>query len=389
LLLNPYETTKNAWSALELTGRFLCLSVCLCSVFITFNVTNLEATMVKNALKRSTSTKPSPALRLVGTKNLPREDWLEIRKRGIGSSDAAAAVGLNPYKSQLELWLEKTGRDDTLPKTDPNDEDSPTYWGNLLEPIVAAHYSRRTGHKVRRINAVLQHPHPSLLWMLANIDREVIGSDEVQILECKTAGINGARLWKDGVPEYVQLQVQHQLAVTGKTTADVAVLLGGQQLEIHRIQRDEALISRLIELEQRFWRYVESDTPPPADGSESAELALRCLYPNDSGATLDFTQDLQLSATFADLVNVRQSLAELDHQEARFKQTLQQAMGEASKATFETGAVTWKKAKDSLGLDSQKLLKEQPQLLQQYATTKTGSRRFLIQPSVVQSSVVQ
>ncbi|MCD2451140.1 YqaJ viral recombinase family protein [Methylicorpusculum oleiharenae] len=335
--------------------------------------------MTETALQITPIQKAKPALRLVKTKDMPREDWLAIRKRGIGSSDAAAAVGLNPYQSQLELWLEKTGRDDNLPKIDPHDETSPTYWGNLLEPIVAAHYRQRTGHKVRRINAVLQHPHPHLFWMLANIDREVVGCDEVHILECKTAGINGARLWRDGVPEYVQLQVQHQLAVTGKATADVAVLLGGQALEIHRIHRDEALIARLIQLEQRFWHYVETDTPPPADGSESADLALRCLYPHDSGATLDFSQDVPLSATFADLVNVRQSLAELEQQEALFKQTLQQAIGDASKATFETGSVTWKKAKDSVVLDTPRLLKEQPTLLQQYATTKTGSRRFLVQ----------
>lgn len=327
----------------------------------------------------SAASKPRPALRLVGTKDLPREDWLAVRKRGIGSSDAAAAVGLNPYKSQLELWLEKTGRDENLPKIDPHDETSPTYWGNLLEPIVAAHYTRRTGNKVRRINAVLQHPHPGLFWMLANIDREVIGCDEVQILECKTAGINGAKLWRDGVPEYVQLQVQHQLAVTGKQSADVAVLLGGQDLEIHHIERDEGLIGRLIQLELAFWRYMETDTPPPADGSESADLALRCLYPQDSGETLDFSQDVPLSVTFSDLVNVRQSLAELEQQEALFKQALQQAMGDASKALFETGSVTWKKAKDSRVLDSKRLLQDQPDLLQQYATTKTGSRRFLIQ----------
>ncbi len=80
-----------------------------------------------------------PALRLVGTKQLSREAWLAVRKDGIGSSDAAAAVGLNPYKSQLELWLEKTGRDAGLPKSDPHDEESATYWGNILEPIVATH----------------------------------------------------------------------------------------------------------------------------------------------------------------------------------------------------------------------------------------------------------
>ena len=140
--------------------------------------------------------KVKPALRLVATKALPREDWLAVRKQGIGSSDAAAAVGLNPYKSQLELWLEKTGRDGNLPRTDLQDEESPAYWGNLLEPIVAAHYTKRTGHRVRRINSVLQHPDPDKAWMLANIDREVIGASEVQILECKTAGINGSVTWK-------------------------------------------------------------------------------------------------------------------------------------------------------------------------------------------------
>ncbi|WP_170869394.1 YqaJ viral recombinase family protein [Pseudomonas aeruginosa] len=60
--------------------------------------------MKATSFNGSTS-KKRPALRLISTKELPREDWLQIRKQGIGSSDAAAAVGLNPYKSQLELWL--------------------------------------------------------------------------------------------------------------------------------------------------------------------------------------------------------------------------------------------------------------------------------------------
>lgn len=89
--------------------------------------------------------KPSqarPALRLVDTRNLSRDDWLAVRKTGIGGSDAAAAVGLSPYKSQLELWLEKTGRDAGLVTPDPQDTKEPVYWGTLLEPIVAAAYTR-------------------------------------------------------------------------------------------------------------------------------------------------------------------------------------------------------------------------------------------------------
>ena len=334
--------------------------------------------MQPHALPNAGPLKQRPALKLVKTKDLPRDAWLTVRKQGIGSSNAATACGLNPYKSQLELWLEKTGRDGNLPKSDPHDEESPLYWGNILEPIVAAHYTKRTGHRVRRINAVLQHPDPSLPWMLANIDREVTGSNEVQILECKTAGINGARLWKDGVPEYVQLQVMHQLAVTGKHAADVAVLLGGQHLEVHRINRDEQLISRLIELERHFWHYVETDTPPPADGSASADLALRCLYPEDDGQSVDFSLERNLSATFADWLSVRQTIAEQEKLEAQLKQTLQQAMGSATRATFETGSVSWKKAKDSVILDVTQLLKDHPEYQQRYALTKSGSRRFLV-----------
>lgn len=328
------------------------------------------------ALKAEKPVRAVPALKLVKTHDLDREQWLSVRKGGIGSSDAAAAVGLNPYKSALELWMEKTGRDENLPKVDPDDESSPMYWGTLLEPIVAAHYTRRTGNKVRRVNAVLQHPHEP--WMLANLDREVLGAPDVQILECKTAGINGARLWKDGVPEYVQLQVMHQLAVTGRQAADVAVLIGGQELRIHRIERDESLIGHLIELERQFWRSVELQQAPAADGSDSAELALRCLYPQDSGQTLDLSQDLEMAAVFSDLLTVRQVISASSQQEAQLKQRIQQRMGDASKALFETGEVSWKRSKDATALDTATLLKEHPEMAQRYVLTKPGSRRFLV-----------
>ena len=285
-------------------------------------------------------------------------------------------MGLHPYKSQLALWLEKTGRDDLFAPIDVNDESTPLYWGTLLEPIVAAHYTKRTDNRVRRVNAVLQHPdHP---WMLANLDREVVGVPEVQILECKTAGVQGSRLWKDGVPEYVQLQVQHQLAVTGKRAADVAVLIGGQELQIHRIKRDNLLIARLIQLEEVFWGYVQSDIAPPADGSDSADRALRCLYPNDIGSTLDLSHDLEMSATFSDLLAVRQQLEAQTQREALLKQRIQQRMGDASKAVFETGNVTWRRSKDGVDLDLPQLLIDHPEYQDAYAIPRPGSRRFLV-----------
>ncbi|MDE1963678.1 MAG: YqaJ viral recombinase family protein [Xanthomonadaceae bacterium] len=317
--------------------------------------------------------KPNAAVRLVDTKKLPYGQWLDVRRNGIGSSDAAAAVGLCPYKSQLELWMEKTGR--TPPEDVRPGQDDPRYWGTLLEPMVAAAYQERTGRKVRKLNAVLQHP--TFPYMLANIDREIVGVLDVQVLECKTAGEFGARLWKDGVPEYVQLQVQHQLAVTGKAAADVAVLLCGQQLEIHRIERDDDIIARLVVLETRFWEYVEKDIEPPADGSESAAKALRQLY-RGNDTRVDFTGDEDLGRAFDALATLREELAAMEDEAESLKQVIQQAMGDASKAVFAHGEVTFKRAKDSTLLDTKRLTDECPDVAAMYAVTRPGARRFVL-----------
>jgi putative phage-type endonuclease len=318
------------------------------------------------------------ALRLVSTKGMSREDWLAVRKQGLGASEAAAAVGLNPYQSPLELWMIKTGRDQHLPQPDPDDDTKPIYWGNVLEPIVAECYARRTGNKVRRVNAVLQHPDPDKHWMLANLDYSVVASPDVQVLECKTAGRNGAKLWDDGVPDYVECQVQHQLAVTGKAAADVCVLICGQELRVHRIKRNEEVIAQLIQLERHFWRYVETDTPPPTDGSDSADRSLRGLYPTDSGETIDFQDDEPLCDAFSRLLDVRAELDRLRGHESRLKQQIQNGMGEASRAVFPNGEVRWQRSRDRQTLDVDRLASERPELVAQYPLTKPGSRRFIV-----------
>jgi putative phage-type endonuclease len=323
-----------------------------------------------------THSKPRPALKLVKTNDLSRDEWLDVRRTGIGSSDAAASVGLNPYQSQLELWMQKTGRGAALPQVDPNDDSSPMFWGTMLESFVAAHYTKKSGNRIRKINAVLQHP--THAWMLANIDREVMGSLEVQILECKTAGMNGAKLWRDGVPEYVQLQVQHQLAVTSKAAADVAVLVCGNEYRCYRIERDDTLIARLIELEAKFWDYVIRDIPPPADGSDSAAMALHALYPYDNCSVVDLSEDVEMCAAFADLNAVRAVLSSNNETEAMLKQKIQQRMADASQAVFDCGTVSWKRSKDSVVLDTDKLLAAKPDLLKRYPLPRPGSRRFLI-----------
>lgn len=80
-------------------------------------------------------------------------------------------------------------------------------------------------------------------------------------------------------------------------------------------------------------------------------MALRCLYPQDSGQTLDLSQDLEMSAVFSELLVVRQTLDKHSQLEAQLKQRIQQRIGDATKAVFETGDVTWKRSKDGSALD--------------------------------------
>ena len=238
------------------------------------------------------------AIRLASTTHMLRDEWLAIRSKGIGSSDAAAAIGLSSYKCSLSLWLEKTGRQQ--PEDLSNKE--AVVWGTVLEPVLAKMYAERTGRKVRRVNAVLQHP--EYPFMLANLDREVVTENGTGILEIKTAGFYSMQLWEDGVPVAYQCQVLHQLAVTGHAWADVAVLLGGQEFRIYRIERDDDKIADLIRREAQFWSWVTEDQQPEPDGSADAARALLSLFPADNGQTLDFTESGEFNNLFAELLKI-------------------------------------------------------------------------------------
>lgn len=327
---------------------------------------------------RPSGHEPKSAKRLVSTKDLSHKDWLAVRNQGIGGSDAAAACGLNPYMSMFELWLIKTGRQNPdLSDGLMENSYSPLYWGKQLEPLIAKFYTAKTGNKVRRLNAVLQHPDLDKSFMLANLDYAV-NKSEVGVLEIKTAGVHGAKLWKDGVPLYVTCQVQHQLAVTGKSLAHVCVLIGGHESRLYEVKRDEFLIEQLIKQERRFWEHVENDTPPPADASESAGKAIALLYPKSTTQKVDFTNNDIVSRWFDKLIEEKRQIDSHQKQFDFLKHQIQSAMKESEVATFANGSISWKRSKDSVSLDSKALLKDKPELLDKYPQVKQGSRRFLV-----------
>src|SRR5699024_11460263 len=128
-----------------------------------------------------------------------------------------------------------------------------------------------------------------------------------------------------------------------------------RELQVHRIERDDEHIEHIIQFERECWDMVAQPTPPEADGSDSADRALRALYPRDNEDVVDYTDNNELDDDFDMLLEVRQRITHLNAQEALLKQTIQQAMGKASRAVFNRGEGTWRRSNDSLDRKSTRL----------------------------------
>lgn len=204
-----------------------------------------------------------------------RAIWLEIRRRTIGASDAAAILGLHPWVSPLALFYDKTG--ELAVDEEPSEA---MEWGLLLEPVVARVWSERTGRRLLKFepyDPTALQTHPDHVWMAANLDGVVL--DDIDgweaVYEGKTCSAFADDEWADGVPAHVLVQCQWQMAVTGLPRAEVACLIGGQRFVSYTIERDDELIGSLIEAGERFRRRVEERDPPPADGWQSTTDALK------------------------------------------------------------------------------------------------------------------
>ena len=308
------------------------------------------------------------AVILASTEHMSYEDWLEHRKLGIGGSDASVVCGVSKYKSPVELWMEKTGQ---LP---PQEAGEAAYWGTQLETIVRDEFTKRTGIEITKPTVILQsEEHP---FMLANLD----GICEVPdvgtcIFEAKTASAYKAGEWESAIPDEYMLQVQHYMAVTGYQGAYIAVLIGGNTFRWKFIERDEELISILIELESAFWNHVQDRTPPPLDGSDASKQFLAERFPCGTPSS-----HITLPNTAADLLaqydEACEELEIVTEKKQRAENLLKEMIGSNEVGVAGSRVVTWKNVTQER-LDSKTLKAEHPVLYQKY-TSRTSYRRFTI-----------
>ena len=304
---------------------------------------------------------------LADTKTLSHEDWLRIRKKGIGGSDASAVCGLNPWRSPIDVYMDKTKE-----KVEDVDNEAMRV-GRDLEEYVADRFCEATGKKVRRLNAVLQHDEHD--WMIGDVDRVIVGEDA--LLECKTANAYSADKWADGaIPEQYEIQCHHYIAVTGKKKVYIACLIMGIDFVWRVVERDEDIIRNLIAIERDFWykNVLEKRLPAP-DGSESAGNAIKEMYTASIPQTLDLSGMAGRMARYNDIEVL---LGSLKAEQEMIKQEIQLQMGEADTALVGNRKVTWKSQKGRVSIDSKKLREELPDVYEAYSKVGNPTRVFRV-----------
>lgn len=181
--------------------------------------------------------------------NMEREEWLRLRKTGIGGSDAGAICGMNPYSGPMKVFRDKTCEE-------IEDKDSEVLrQGRDLEDYVAQRFMEATGLKVRRSNYMYRSKeHP---FMIADVDCLVAGEDAG--LECKTVSAYNADKWKDGnIPLHYIIQCYHYMAVLKKRAWYIAAVILGQEFIWKKLVWDDSLIAGILWKQKKIFGTVVS-----------------------------------------------------------------------------------------------------------------------------------
>lgn len=302
----------------------------------------------------------------VSTAKMGREEWLRLRKTGIGGSDAAAVCGMNPFSSPVKVFRDKTGTE-----TEETGSEAARQ-GTDLEQYVAGRFAEATGLKVRRSNFMYRSAeHP---FMIADIDRLVAGEDAG--LECKTASAYSADRWKDGsIPLHYVIQCYHYMAVTKKRAWYIAAVILGKEFVYRKLEWDDSLISGIIAAEEYFWKnYVEKGIMPPPDGSKACDGVLAEYFRSSGkpGAVelVGFDEKLERRD------EILRAVSELETEQRMIEQEIKMFMKDSEHASSGKYRVSWS-AVDTARLDTKRIREEHPEIYKEYVKV-SSSRRFQV-----------
>ena len=305
------------------------------------------------------------------TKDISREEWLRLRKNGLGGSDAGAVCGLNPYVSPVEVYVSKTCDDavEEIPDNEAMRE------GRDFEDYVAKRFMEASGLKVRRAN--MMYANKERPFMIANVDRLISGrTDGIIGLECKTASPYSAEKWQDGkIPAHYIMQCYHYMAVLDAKSWYIAVMIYGKEFKYIELKRDEEILQNLIRIEEHFWNHnVMKRIMPEPDGSDAADSFINKHFAETkeglSVPLIGFSEKLQRRAEISDLIN------QLDTEKKKIEQEIKTYMSDAEYAENEDFLVSWKNS-ISNRIDTKRFKEEMPELYKRFLNP-VRSRKFLV-----------
>jgi len=297
-------------------------------------------------------------------KGMDYKDWLMYRKKGIGGSDAASIFEVSPYKSPVNVYVDKTSEE-----IHENNE-LKLKIGREFKNFIAKEFSLITGKKVRNINGILKND--KYPFALGNIDKGVVG--EKAFLECKVNNIYSKKDWEKGVPPHYEIQCHHYMGITGATHCYIAALIGFDDIVIHKIDRNEEIIDSLMETEERFWsECILGDKMPLPDGSEEYSKYLKTKYKETKDESLIFFMEEDKLSRYDEVL---EHIKKLEVEKKSIEQHIQNEMKEYETAYIGDRKITWKSQSRS-SIDSKRLKKEHPELVKQYMKT-TNSRVFKV-----------
>ena len=288
------------------------------------------------------------------TLNMPKETWLKLRKKGIGGSDASSILNLNPYRSSVNVYMEKIDENIEIKSN------MKMILGEKLEEFVAKEFCNQTGKKVRNLNGILRnHKYP---YAIANLDKVVVS--ENAFLECVVTNSYLKKEWSEDVPIHYQIQCYHYMAVTGASHCYVCVLIGNEEIKIYKLDRDQELIDYIMEKEEEFWKKY---------GSEDYSKFLKNRYKNIDEKPLNlFIESNKLSK----LDTLNDMLKEIKLEKSKIEQEIQQEMKDHEVAFIGDRKITWK-WQSRTTLDSKRLKKDYPDIVKDYMKT-TETRVFKV-----------
>lgn len=303
---------------------------------------------------------------------LNHEAWLENRKAGIGSSEVATIVGLNPYETPFQLWQRKTHR------TPPKDENFFMKAGHYLEDAVARFYEDESGRKViARSAAEDLYIHPNFEWARVSPDRlfwldEKRSGDNKGILECKTTQ---REIDPDNLPPYWFTQVQYQLGVMGRDQASLAWLSAGRTFDYRDIEFVPDYFEWIMgETEKFYLDNILGDKEPALTTAEDVVIKFAQHSP---GMFVEASDDLAEQIRI--LKDIKENIKGLETQKDEIESVLKLTIGEAEAINYHGSVMaTWKAPKASTTFDKKTFESENPDIYNKYLIPSQGARRLLI-----------